>query len=103
MEKHLIRNCEGFNIINNEYQVKLLDTFGEVVSDIEAVTLYSSRFKLITAMSNCFSESYESCKVLYFHLKYAIKLDFMAQWFENHSKSFILQQRQQSKQCLLSD
>ena len=77
MERHLIRNCEGFIIINNEYEVKLFDTFGKNVTDIEAVTLYSSRFKLITAMSNCFSESYENCKVLYFHLKYAIKLDFM--------------------------
>ena len=63
LEKQLLRDCEGFQIKNNTYHIWVHDESGIGVSDLRAVSLYSSRFKMITPMSICFAKNFWRCKV----------------------------------------
>ncbi len=61
----LLRDCEGFQIIDNEYSVYFQGTWNLMYAAnyLEAVDLYSSRFKMISPMDTCFPNTHGFCKV----------------------------------------
>ena len=56
----LLRDCDGFLIENNEYSIFTpLGGFNL----LEAVSIYSTRFKLISPMDTCYSDYFYNCQV----------------------------------------
>lgn len=54
-ESGLLRDCDGFKIVNDTYVVSVKDNgYDAYVSDIlEAISIYSSRYKLMAPMDTC--------------------------------------------------
>lgn len=60
----LLRDCDGFEIDNNEYSIHPLHGNGP----LKAVSIYSTIFKLISPMDTCYSEDFFKCQVSYFRI-----------------------------------
>ena len=62
-----LRNCEGFQIIDNKYIIHLkgplLDYPESVSKYLHSVSLYSSRFKKIAPMHTCDPDFFGHCTV----------------------------------------
>lgn len=58
-EDVLLRDCDGFIIENNAYSIFTMGGFNL----LEAVSIYSTRFKLISPMDTCYSDYFYNCQV----------------------------------------
>ena len=67
LERHLLRDCEGFVIRNNSYNVTVVDASENEVFltyiGLKAITIFSSRFKLAIPMHSCSSDNFDACKI----------------------------------------
>ena len=64
MQKHLLRDCEGFQIKDNKYTIQLWDENGHNrVDGLDAIYLYSSRFQMSAAMHVCDGNDLDDCNV----------------------------------------
>ena len=63
MQKHLLRDCEGFRIKNNSYTIQLWDEYGNQVDGLDAIYLYSSRFQMSAPMHMCDGNDLADCNV----------------------------------------
>lgn len=65
MQGPLLRDCEGFMIEDNQYSIYYQGKWNihHAYKYLDSVSIYGSRFKLITPMDTCHLNSFEFCNV----------------------------------------